>query len=51
LHNPRMDYKTRSLHFELINEITRKYKVFPTSMLDSEHDSACENITKTNQHM
>ncbi len=51
LHNPWMDYKMGNLHFELINEITPKYEVFPTSMLDSEHDYTCENITRTNQRM
>ncbi len=35
LHNPWMNYKTKSLHFELINKITPKYEVFPTNMLDS----------------
>jgi hypothetical protein len=46
-----MDYKMRSLHFELINKITPKYKVFPTNMLDSQHDYACEKITRSNQRM
>ncbi len=41
----------KSLHFELVNETTPKYEAFPISMLDSEHDFACENITRTNQCM
>jgi hypothetical protein len=40
-----------SLHFESINEITPKYEAFPTSTLDFEHDSACENIARTSQHV
>jgi len=46
-----MDWKMKSLHFELVNETTPKYEAFPISMLDSEHDFACENITRTNQCM
>jgi hypothetical protein len=41
----------KSLHFESINETTPKYKAFPISTLDFEHDYACENIAKTSQHM
>jgi hypothetical protein len=33
LHNPRVDWKTKSLHFESINETTPKYKAFLISML------------------
>jgi hypothetical protein len=51
LHNLRVNWKTKSLHFESINETTPKYKAFPISMLDSEHDFACENIRITSQHM
>jgi len=51
LHNPQVDWKTRSLHFEFINKTTPKHEVFPTSMLDFKHDSACKNTTRTNQHM
>ncbi len=46
-----MDWKTRNLHFESLNEIAPKYKTFPTSMLDSEHDSAREDIIRTSQRM
>jgi hypothetical protein len=46
-----VDWKLRSLHFESINETTLKYKVFPTSTLDSKYDYARENLTKINQCM
>jgi hypothetical protein len=46
-----MDWKMKSLHFESINEITRKYEVFLTSTLDSEHDSTCEDLIITTQRM
>ncbi len=46
-----MDWKMSSFHFELVNETIPKYETFPTSMLDFEHDYACENIAKTNQRM
>jgi hypothetical protein len=46
-----MDWKTRSLHFELVNKIAPKYKAFPTSTLDSEYDYAREDIVRTSQHM
>jgi hypothetical protein len=38
-------------HFKSVNETTPRYKVFPTSMLDFEHDSAREDPTRTNQRM
>jgi len=38
-HNLKMNWKTRTLHFELVNKTRPKYKAFPTSMLDSKHDS------------
>ncbi len=44
-----MEWKTRSFHFELVNETTPKYKAFPTSTLDFEHDYAHEDIARTNQ--
>jgi hypothetical protein len=47
LHNPRMDWKMRSFHFESINETTPKYETCSTSTLDSEHDFAHENTTRT----
>ncbi len=50
-HNPRMDWNTESLHFELVNETTTKYEVFPTSTLDFEHGFTRENTSKSNQHM
>jgi hypothetical protein len=40
-----------NFHFELINEITPKYKAFPRSTLDFEHDYAHENIARTSQCM
>ncbi len=49
--NPWVDWKMKSLHFESINKITRKYEAFLTSMLDSEHHSTCEDLIITNQHM
>jgi len=51
LHNLRMDCKMKSLHFELVNKIIPKYKAFPTSTLDSEHDFAREDLVITNQCM
>ncbi len=51
LHNPQVDWKMKSLHFESINETTPKYNAFPISTLDSKHDYARENITKTNERM
>jgi hypothetical protein len=41
----------KSFHFELVNKTTPKYEAFPTSTLDFEHDFACEDKTRTNQHM
>jgi hypothetical protein len=41
----------RSLHFELVNETTPKYEAFPISMLDFEHDFACEDTIIINQLM
>jgi hypothetical protein len=41
----------KSVHFELVNKIIPKYKAFPTSTLDSEHDSAREDLVITNQCM
>jgi hypothetical protein len=51
LHNLQMDWKMNNFHFELVNEITPKYEAFLTSMWDFKHDSAFENIVKTNQCM
>jgi len=51
LHNPQVDCKMKSLHFELVNETTQKYEAFPTSTLDFERDSVCEDPMKINQHM
>ncbi len=51
LHNPQVDWKMRSFHFESVNESTPKYKAFPTSMLFFEHDSTSEDPTRTSQHM
>jgi hypothetical protein len=51
LHNPRVDWKMKSFHFELVNETTQKYEVFPTSTLDFELDFAHENPTRTSQCM
>jgi hypothetical protein len=43
-----MDWKMKSiLHFESVNEITPKYKTFPSSMLDPEHDSTHEELVNT----
>jgi len=41
----------KNLHFESINETTPKYEASPTSTLDSKHDYACENITRSIQRM
>jgi hypothetical protein len=49
--NAWVDWKTMNFHFELINEITPKYKAFPRSTLDFEHDYAHENIARTSQCM
>ncbi len=46
-----MDWKMNNLHFESVNEIAQKYKAFPTSTLNSEHDFTCEDTLKTTQHM
>ncbi len=51
LHNPRVDWKMKSFHFESVNETTPKYKGFPTSTLFFEHDSTSEDRTRTSQHM
>ncbi len=51
LHNPRMDWKTKSFYFESINKTTIKYEAFPTSTLDSEHDSTREDTIRTCQCM
>jgi hypothetical protein len=46
-----VDWKMKNLHFESINETTPKYEASPTSTLDSKHDYACENITRSIQRM
>jgi hypothetical protein len=43
LHNPQVDWKMKSFHFESVNESTSKYEVFPTSTLGFEHDFAHED--------
>jgi hypothetical protein len=47
LHNPRVDWKMRSFHFEFLNETKSKCEVFLTSTLDFEHDFAHEDPTRT----
>jgi len=49
LHNRQMDWKTKCLHLESINETTPKYETFPTSTLDSGHDYAHENTRRTSR--
>jgi hypothetical protein len=51
LHNPQVDWKTKSLHFESVNESTPKYKAFPKSTLDYEHNSMREDTSRTSQRM
>ncbi len=51
LHNPWVDWKTRSFHFESVNETTPKYEAFPKSTLDSKHNSTWEDTSRINQCM
>jgi len=51
LHDFRVDWKMKSLHFESENETTHKYEASPTSTLNFQHDSAHEDPTRTNQCM
>jgi hypothetical protein len=46
LHNLQVDWKMKSLHFASLNEIMQKYEAFPTSTLDSKHDSTHEDTLK-----
>jgi hypothetical protein len=41
----------RNFHFESINKITLEYKAFPTSTLNFEHDSTCEDVIGIRQHI